>query len=327
MDASIKGISSSGVSGHIQRPVTPPDPTRISRDHTAVPAKPRGAPEGHAVRKADVHADGGPIVPLEKALPIALLKHAEWVRTEWAWRRLLTEMVNQSTEGHTPTAAHPTPSQAASLPEQPSPQSTEGNGVSGAIDTLWNTLANLASSGHSDDQHAALAFISAEVMRNWPMAAQSPSGGGLISFHMLQKEHLHKELPEKIRECILADRWIGAVHTPDSAMTGAGLWVVPGDVRGGRLQAVHWQAERQTKTTQQGVVVHRLNLVVSYEGQPVRIQFISARPDISIHVSTSHKALRSRLTQCAEMVETSLATLGWRMNQWTVGEWDGEESQ
>jgi hypothetical protein len=188
-------------------------------------------------------------------------------------------------------------------------------------------LANLASAGRPEEKHAALGWIPAEATKNWPVAVQTAAGGGLVSFHSLQKEHLHKYLPDEVRKWILADRWIGAVQTPDAAVAGAGLWLFPADGRNERFQAVHWRAERHTQTTDTGVEVHRLNLVISYEGYPVRIQFISARPEISIHISTNHAALRARLSQSEQMVESSLATLGWRVNRWTVGEWDGEESR
>lgn len=346
------GLTGAGVppvreSGRVRGPV-PAGEGEHPRSEGAADG-PRGA-RGDRVARGDRLAGAGAdgtglaqVARLEQVLPARLLERAEWLRTEWAWRRLMFDLTGI-----------PGPAQA------PADPSDGGGGANPeAMVRLWTVLAELAQ-GASDgevywpgarveghppvDPPPGGGFSAAPNSAGSPSAASSDlasapnptrAGGGSVApgagqtgavvdfAHWGHSQYAHA--PETVQRKALAARVQAAVQAPDGAVLGAGLfWPGPAGAQPTRGPAVHWEGRRRSRTTPDGRTVHRLELRVPVRGGDVAVEILAAQPSVSVRLAAP-QALRPALAAAEAAVGAALAASGWRLSGWHVSDEEGDD--
>ncbi|MDQ0190577.1 flagellar hook-length control protein FliK [Alicyclobacillus cycloheptanicus] len=315
---------------------------------------------------------------LESMLPVEILKSPVLMRSEWAWRSLVSQLYAQlvmkptasaPAEEQTSAAATPggeaassstapapteqpasaaaTPGgKAASSPIEPAPAQEQtsapaapavaaasvpasGNGgqetpeagsvsgraaLQGAIRLLWDTLAQGAAANGTDTVHVT-----------WPEGSPPP----VVPFAAMDREIVAQSShPDTLQSWVLSDRLVSSVRMDGSPQVGGGLFFPyaagvgqPAAAPHVRQPAVRWQAERRTRVSSQGRLVHYLKISLPIpDHRTVEVELISARPLLSIHVTTDHAALRQRLSADAADVQQRMAALGWTVDRFSVSD-------
>jgi hypothetical protein len=308
MDNFIHRVQTPKVPQYVGRTTSVSDLAKVIRDGEKPHSNVSAEVQAKSPTVPTVEAEHRPIAPLEQVLPLAILQSPKLVQAEWAWRRLLTEADQQAAvhDGNSPNAS-----------------SAENVLLPRAIRVLWDAMSQVA----ERTAQVETVRIPGSLLHDAPVQATSSDGGTLLSFHALKREHVEKIGSDPVRSMVLEDRWANVTRTSDAPLCGSGLWVpAPLPPGQGSTAGVRWEVERYTRPGKQGQSVHRLRLVVPYDGQPVAVQFVCAYPSVSVHVSTDDEALQQRLRESSSRVAEALSTLGWRLDQWSVGAWEGESS-
>jgi hypothetical protein len=174
-----------------------------------------------------------------------------------------------------------------------------------AVKTLWSTLASL---------------VASESNAEW--STQLPPSfepGRMVPFTDIQSHHLAGDESGKLKEWTQADRLMSATRAPDVPQIGGGIFVLPEPTSKQQRNAVRWEAQRRTRMTNHGQLVHQLSLELRVDNFPVKIQLLCAKPVLTISLETNHARLRANVQQRWESVQDALQGLGWRVERWTVG--------
>lgn len=173
------------------------------------------------------------------------------------------------------------------------------------VKTLWSTLSSLFGSQSNAEWSAKL--------------PPSFEPGTMVPFTDIQSHHLAGDDSGKLKGWTQADRLISATRAPDAPQIGGGIFILPEPLTSKQqMSAVRWEAQRRTRMTNHGQLVHQLNLELRVDNFPVKIQLVCAKPAVSIKLETNHSQLRTNLQQRWEGVQGALQELGWRVERWTV---------
>jgi hypothetical protein len=311
----------------VQRVGPRPETAPANPSSTAVEGSAKTAGE---LLAADAVELGGRIEEsLESLLPPVLLAKPRLLATEWAWRQLLTEWFRSQDTGGTNAitgdVVHGSP------PVRPD--------MATVLTAWWKWLAALAV--RSENGSVA---VSAGDWSRAPEAPEVPSRGepttplhaaqgeppianfsaaetsftqSVLSFHTIRKLGDFAKLPAMARDWLMLDRIQSAVHTAGAPQTGGGLFFPPTQT-GPWTEPVRWQAERQTKHSNQGEPVHRLWIQFHLGGRPVDVTVLAARPHLSLHVASEEEGLLQRLKANEKQLQAALAAIGWQLQRLTV---------
>ncbi|MCF8564735.1 flagellar hook-length control protein FliK [Alicyclobacillus tolerans] len=314
----------------------------------------KGSVQGSGVKttgttdaRTAVSADQGVAQPLESLLPIAVLKSEKLLQVEWAWRRLLLETVTSSrsaaqtgTTGQTEAQAarlEPSVAQTADghlVPQQPAPSQPPAGPVSSSsqippsqtpavpalpaevsvgeyqgVQRLWNAMEQLSGTASSPDVWSTQLTLADNL-------------GPVVPFVHLSPQHFAGEIPENVKDWMLADRLAGAVHTAERLMSGEGLFFPQLPVPDTPSMAVRWQADRHSRLGVGGHMVHRLNLRVQLGNDPVEIRMIYSASVLQVHFATDNASLGQSLATGQPDLQQALKQVGVSVNQVTTGPYE-----
>jgi hypothetical protein len=135
--------------------------------------------------------------------------------------------------------------------------------------------------------------------------------------------------PKPIQNWIMLDRLMSSTSNDAGQVIGGGILLMPEHPQPDReIRALRWQAERQSRLSSKGQLVHRLVLNIVVNDTPVSISIIAAKPSIAIHIATDHGGLRGRMESGLPDVMETLNRSGWTVDSYHFGRLsnDGEDA-
>jgi hypothetical protein len=265
---------------------------------------------------------------IERVLPLPILERPALAQTEWAWRRLLIQLLSSSAQaipsessgvdprsvpsGPQTVAAQTEVGETESLPVAAETQASEATSLPGAPDqltvlrTLWNMMVNLAATRAQDEWHTP-----------WNQAVTKFI---CLPFSELKAHHL-ESLPEKVQRWVLSDRLQSAVQTASSLTTGEGVLLIPQATKSTSDvgEAIRWKAERRSKPGANGVLIHRLRIECRVGASPVEFTITFAKPYLMVHAATNDTRLRDDFEGRGRQLVERLEAMGVRVERFSVG--------
>lgn len=252
---------------------------------------------------------------VETLLPVKILASPLLMRSEWAWKRLLTTALETSAKqlADTPSdAAKSSGSNRSQGGVSVEPTSVTQNGLASsqantkyeaALKVLWSILADVSDENRQD---------------SWRTTVQDlHSKGSIVEFSQLHHGDIN-HLSPAAQQWMIEDRLISSVQMDSYERIGQGLFLLPS--QSGRTDRVahRFHARKQTRITGRGKLVHRIQFDIRVNDKPVRCTIISAKPSLLVHFDTNDIKLEKHITRGQERVAEVLKNEGWQLMQWSV---------
>ena len=265
---------------------------------------------GHST-KSSMAVSGAKDAPsaFDAQLPLAILKSPLLQKVEWAWRRVVGELLDSMLSGGANFVESGKLTQARAMPN-PTPRASQ------VLTNLWENISNLASGDQQQAPKSSWVSISGDERL-------------LIPYSTVTQATLMLQTPRE-QALILQDRLLTGVEYQAYERIGNGVYLLPqtGQSKGRpdvRRDAVNWKAQRQTRIGSRGQVVHRLQLDVAVNQHPLRCIITASHPTLIVHFATNDLHLQDVLQAGVTPLTATVRATGWNLDKLTVGSLVTEE--
>ena len=69
-------------------------------------------------------------------------------------------------------------------------------------------------------------------------------------------------------------------------------------------------------------MIHRIQLDLKVNNQPVKCTIISAKPSLVVHFDTNDIHIQKHLSMGQSAIERTLGMAGWHLDKWSVSAYD-----
>lgn len=243
---------------------------------------------------------------LEAHMPISILVDSILTRTEWGWRRLLVDFMEDRTL-----------SQEAPVNQGPQ---LESNTHSGALTTTDPYAQTIAAARSAIDNIARM-----PDQRLWttvlPGTAAAPH---LVPFAQIDHHALQNTQTAHLQPWVLLDRLTAAVQDAQAPVFGGGMLVAPSNNLASSV-AVRWKAHCSSHSDANGQTVHRLVLDLRLRERPTRVTVVSMHPQLAIHLESDDIRLQSQVETDRSVLQEALNKNGWSLHNLTTGPYQNNE--
>lgn len=284
-------------------------PGALKTDHLPKSGGPE-APNASEIRKRDSQP---PLYFTEDQIPLSILSDGILTRAEWGWRRLLINLLVQSSVAEGDTASNL---------EMPGANATTSRQihhppVTGETGANAPAVQNESSSVVRSFRKLLDQLASQPALRQWVADWPSQSRPQIHSF-----SSLGPSLPEQLgttHESVswaLLDRLTASVQTSDAPVVGGGILVVP---RGPHdpSRAIRWQAYRSSGS-EEGTTSHRIVIDGRLSGKPLRVTVTTMGEALSVHVETDNEQVRAGVVAGSSALRPTLQAIGWILTSMTA---------